>query len=284
MKDIVCGDSLEYLKNIQENTVDLVFTSPPYNFNMDYDKHDDNSSWDEYFEMLFKILKECHRTLKDGGRMIINVQPLYSDFIPTHHKISSFLMEELNMLWKTEIIWEKNHFSSSVCAWGSYMSPSNPYLKGTWEFVEVFCKGTQKHSGDKTKADITSHEFQEFVKAKWVIAPEKRMKEFGHPAMFPPELVYRALKLFTYKDDLVLDPFNGVGTTTLVADRLDRNYIGIDISEEYCNIAKNRLKTEVVPDFECELRKKVIEKYGSLSKKETKQISGNLDFFFEEDN
>ncbi len=94
------------------------------------------------------------------------------------------------------------------------------------------------------KIDITGDEFKKWVYAKWDIAPESNMKKYNHPAMFPEELVTRLLKLFSYQDDVVLDPFNGVGTTTIVAYKSGRRYIGIDISEEYCKTAGERLRYE----------------------------------------
>lgn len=145
------------------------------------------------------------------------------------------------MLWKGEILWEKNNYNCKYTAWGSWRSPSSPYLKYTWEFLEIFCKGDLIKKGDKDKIDITADEFKQWVVAKWNIAPERKMKEYGHPAMFPEHLVERALKLFSYRGDIILDPFNGVGTTTAVAHRLSRNYIGIDISKEYCNKAIERM-------------------------------------------
>jgi DNA modification methylase len=116
-------------------------------------------------------------------------------------------------------------------------------LSYPFEFIEVFSKETLKHIGDKENIDITKEEFIEYVNGHWSIAPETRMKKFNHPAMFPEELVKRCIKLFSYKNDLVLDPFNGAGTTTFVANLLERRYIGIDISETYCEIAKERISS-----------------------------------------
>ena len=114
-------------------------------------------------------------------------------------------------------------------------------MKYTWEFVEVFAKGTLKKDGKKENADITDDEFKKWVVAKWSIAPERKMKAYGHPAMFPEELARRVIKLFSFKDDIILDPFNGVGTTTYVAKQLGRKYLGIDISKEYCDKAEERM-------------------------------------------
>jgi site-specific DNA-methyltransferase (adenine-specific) len=243
---IINGDSEQVLKKIPSNSIDLIITSPPYNFGLSYDDDDteDTKEWTEYFSKLNNIWKECYRILKPGGRIAINVQPLFSDYIPTHHIISNQLMN-MGLLWKAEILWEKNNYNAKYTAWGSWKSPSMPYLKYTWEFIEVFCKETHKKVGSKELIDIEKEEFKEWVYAKWSIAPERRMKDFGHPAMFPEELPKRLMKLFSYKGDIVLDPFNGVGTTSLVAYRLKRRFIGIDISKKYCEIAINRINEDI---------------------------------------
>ncbi len=238
---IICGDSEEVLKKLPDNCVDLVFTSPPYNFGLDYENHDDGVHWEKYIEKLFAVFKECIRVLKYGGRIVINVQPLYSDYIPIHHMITNFFIQN-KMIWRNEIIWEKNNYNCKYTAWGSWKSPSKPYLKYTWEFLEVFSKGDLKHPGDSKNADITADEFKEWVLAKWSIAPERKMKDFGHPAMFPEKLADRILKLFSFKGDIILDPFNGVGTTTKVAKETGRRYLGIDPSKEYCEKSEERLK------------------------------------------
>ena len=232
------------LKELSDNCIDLVFTSPPYNFGLDYENHKDGTDWKEYFNKLLRIFKECIRVVKYGGRIVVNVQPLYSDYIPIHHIISNFFMKN-KMIWRNEILWEKNNYNAKYTAWGSWKSPSNPYLKYTWEFLEVFSKGDLKHNGESKNADITGDEFKEWVTAKWNIAPERKMKEFGHPAMFPEKLAERTLKLFSFKNDIVLDPFNGVGTTTKVAKQTERKYLGIDMSEEYCKKAEKRIKEAV---------------------------------------
>lgn len=241
--EIICGDSEKVLARIPRDTVDIILTSPPYNFGLEYDTSaiPDTQQWDAYFTKLNKIWKQCKRVLKPGGRLIVNIQPLFSDYIPSHHIISKQLLD-LGLLWKGEILWEKNHFNCKYTAWGSWKSPSMPYLKYTWEFIEVFCKETHKKIGNRECIDITGDEFKKWVYAKWSITPERKMRQYNHPAMFPEELVVRLLKLFSYKNDLVLDPFNGAGTTTAVAQQLKRRFIGIDISHEFCNIAEERLR------------------------------------------
>ena len=269
---VLCADSKELLKKIPDNSIDIIFTSPPYNFGLDYTSNDDASHWKEYFDKLFEIFDECIRVLKYGGRFLVNIQPLFSDYIPSHHIISNYFMSK-KLLWKGEILWEKNNYNCKYTAWGSWKSPSSPYLKYTWEFVEVFAKGTLLKKGDRDKIDITADEFKEFVVAKWSIAPERKMKDYGHPAMFPEKLVERALKLFSYQNDIVLDPFNGVGTTTYVAKKLNRRFLGIDISEEYTKTAIMRLNEEL----------DVQQKKNSKNKKKI-DISDQIDIFTYESN
>lgn len=241
MNQIICSDALNALQKLDSESVDLVLTSPPYNFDMNYDSHNDKSDSSNYINTLVSIFDECIRVLKSGGRLIINIQPNYKEYYPSHHVITSAMIEK-GLIWRGEIIWLKNNLKK-LTAWGSWKSPSCPYLSYPFEFIEVFSKDTLKHSGNKEDIDITKDEFIEYVNGHWSIAPETRMKKFNHPAMFPEELVKRCIKLFSYKNDLVLDPFNGVGTTTFVANLLGRNYIGIDISETYCDVARQRISS-----------------------------------------
>ncbi len=239
---IICGDSAKALRELPDNCIDLVFTSPPYNFGLDYRSSPDGVDWPSYFDMLFEIFDECIRVLKFGGRIIVDIQPLYSDYIPSHHIISDFFMRR-KLIWKGEICWEKNNYNCKYTAWGSWKSPSSPYLKYTWEFLEIFCKGSLKKEGSAENIDISAEEFKKWVVAKWSIAPERKMEQYGHPAMFPEELAERVIKLFSFQDDVILDPFCGVGTTPAVAGRLHRRYLGIDISREYCEKARQRVES-----------------------------------------
>jgi len=240
---ILCGDALTLLAAMPSESVDLVITSPPYNFGHAYaqDPHDDTHEWNEYFATLNSVWVECVRVLRPGGRLAVNVQPLFSDYVPTHHIISNQL-SGLGLLWKAEFLWEKNNYNAKYTAWGSWKSPSMPYIKYTWEFIEVFDKGTHKKTGRREDIDITADEFKEWVIGRWKISPEHRMKEFDHPAMFPEELPRRIMKLFSYRNDIVLDPFNGAGTTTLAAAKSGRRFIGIDNSRQYCETAIRRLQ------------------------------------------
>jgi len=240
---IICGDTCSVLANIPENSVDIIITSPPYNFGHSYaqDPLDDTHEWNDYFGTLNNVWTECFRILKPGGRIAVNIQPLFSDYVPTHHIISRQLAA-LGLLWKAEFLWEKNNYNAKYTAWGSWKSPSMPYIKYTWEFIEVFAKESHKKTGCRGDIDITAEEFKEWVMGRWSFPPEIRMKDYDHPAMFPEELPRRLMKLFSYRNDIVLDPFNGAGTTTLTAWKSGRRFIGIDISSQYCITAFNRLQ------------------------------------------
>jgi len=245
---VICGDAGEVLHRFPDNCIDIIVTSPPYNFGHSYasDPHDDTQDWNTYFSTLQGIWKECVRVLKPGGRMAVNIQPLFSDYIPTHHLVSNQLLA-LGLLWKAEILWEKNNYNAKYTAWGSWKSPSMPYLKYTWEFIEVFDKETHKKAGRREDIDITDEEFKEWVIGRWTVPPETRMRDFGHHAMFPEEIPRRLLRLFSYRNDLVLDPFNGVGTTTLAAWKNGRRFIGIDVDSGYCREALSRIRQSGVP-------------------------------------
>ena len=240
---IVCGNSLDVLRAWPDECVDLIFTSPPYNFGMGYDKYDDTLDYDRYFDTLNPIFSECIRVLKQGGRIVVNVMPVWSDYVPTHHIISDFFRRN-GLIWRNEILWEKNNYNCKYTAWGSWKSPGSPYLKYTWEFVEVFCKGSLKHVGETKETDLTADEFKTWTTAKWTIAPSHNTH--GHPATFPEELARRVIKLFSFKQDVVVDPFGGVGTTAIVANMLGRRYTSIDISERYTKAAVNRMG--ILPD------------------------------------
>ncbi len=240
---ILTGDSLNLMKEINSNSIDLIFTSPPYNFGIDYNFYDDNKTWQNYEKYMNNIIKEAYRILKPGGRVVWNIQPLYSEYTPSHHIFYKLFLKN-KFIWRNEIIWEKNNFTSRYTTWGSYMSPSSPYLKYSWEYILVFSKISIKKTkeNEQQKSTISSDDFKKWVYGKWSIAPEKNMKKYGHDAMFPEELAKRVIHMFSYETDIVLDIFNGAGTTTKVAKDLNRRWIGFDLSKKYCNIANERLK------------------------------------------
>jgi DNA modification methylase len=139
------------------------------------------------------------------------------------------------------IIWDKNGQSSNRCAWGSWMQPSSPSFPMTFEHILIFCKESLKlqHKG---VTDITREEFITYTNSLWKMTPQTNMKKkYNHGAMFPEELPYRCIKMLSYVGDVVLDCFNGAGTTTFVANKLNRKYIGFELSEKYCATAQERI-------------------------------------------
>ena len=144
------------------------------------------------------------------------------------------------MIMRTEIIWYKQTMRRRT-AWGSWMSPSNPHILPSWEYILVFCKDSWTLEGDSKDKDITSDEFMRFSDGFWYIPPESQRR--GHPTPFPEELIYRLIKFYTYKGNVVLDMFGGTGTVAVVAQKTGRHFIHIDTSQKYCQIAEQRLET-----------------------------------------
>ena len=237
---IICGDCLKVMSQIPDGTVHLAVTSPPYNLGIDYDNHDDNLAYGSYLEWMKKVWIETKRVLVPGGRFALNIAPTsIKNFRPIHHDFSNQL-REIGMTMRTEIIWYKQTMGRRT-AWGSWMSPSNPHIIPSWEYVLVFCKDSWTLAGDKKDRDITDDEFMRFSDGFWYIPPESQRR--GHPTPFPEMLIYRLVKFYSYRGNIVLDMFGGTGTVAVVAQKTDRHFIHIDISRKYCQIAKQRLET-----------------------------------------
>ena len=236
---IICGDVLEEMTKIPSNSVHLAITSPPYNVGKDYDNHNDKMDYQDYLNWLEKVWMETKRVLVDGGRFALNIAPTgIKDFVPIHHDFSN-QMRKIGMKFRTEIVWYKQTMLKRT-AWGSFKSPANPHIVPSWEYILIFSKGTDRLDGFEKNADITKEEFMKFSDGMWYIPPETQRN--GHPAPFPEELVYRLIKFYSYKGNTVLDMFGGTGTAAVVALKTGRNFIHIDISEEYCKTAENRIK------------------------------------------
>jgi len=225
---------------IPDGTVHLAVTSPPYNLGISYENHDDNLAYENYLEWMKKVWIETKRVLVPGGRFALNIAPTsIKNFRPIHHDFSNQL-RETGMTMRTEIIWYKQTMRRRT-AWGSWKSPSNPHIVPSWEYVLVFCKDSWALEGDSKDRDITNDEFMRFSDGFWYIPPESQRR--GHPTPFPEELIYRLIKFYTYKGNVVLDMFGGTGTVAVVAQKTGRHFIHIDISQKYCQIAQQRLET-----------------------------------------
>lgn len=236
----MCGDCLEMIKNIPDDSVDLIITSPPYNVGIEYNSNDDNLEYESYLNWLKEIFGQAYSKLKNGGRICVNVamESNKSGKKYLSNDISNML-EDIGYLRNSTIIWDKQNLSKRT-AWGSWKSPSCPNIINPLEVIIVCSKGTRKKTGDKSKIDITKEEFIEYSLGVWKFGSESA-KRVKHPAPFPVELPYRCLKMFSYVGDVVLDPFMGSGTTGVACKKLDRDFIGIELDKTYYDIAKERI-------------------------------------------
>lgn len=248
---VINGDSRKL--PIPDNCVHLVVTSPPYNASKAYDE---DLSLTEYLGLLHEVFSECYRILAPGGRMVVNVANLgRKPYIPLASHIN-LIMHEIGFMHRGEVIWDKSASAGSSCAWGSFQSASNPCLRDIHEYMLMFSKGDYKLPRTKSERaegridTIGRDEFIQQTKSIWSFSTESA-RRVNHPAPFPVELPKRCIEMFTFFGDVVFDPFLGSGTTAVAAKQAGRVYIGCDISEEYCEIAEQRLESteEYVPEL-----------------------------------
>jgi site-specific DNA-methyltransferase (adenine-specific) len=235
-------DIIDGLKMMDANSVDLIVTSPPYNLDIGYADNKDNLTYTDYLEWVDNWISWSKVVLKPDGRICINV-PIETNLTGKRFIQSDYIkiLEDNGMVRMANITWDKRNVTRRT-AWGSWKSPSFPVVNNPLECILVYCKLEKKHLGNKEDGDITRDEFIEYTMGVWNMASAKKSK-VGHPAPFPEELPYRCIKLFTYQNDLVLDPFVGSGTTCRVAKRLNRRYIGFDISPDYVKMADETINT-----------------------------------------
>ncbi len=235
--------SAENMSMIPDNSLHLMITSPPYNVSKEYDE---DLSLQEYLGMLKKVFIETFRVLVNGGRACINVANLgRKPYIPLSDYISQ-MMIEIGFNMRGEIIWNKAASASPSTAWGSWMSASNPILRDVHEYILVFSKGEYKRDRNKSEKElkqntISKEDFMEWTKSIWTFNAESA-RRVGHPAPFPVDLPYRLIQLYSFTNDIILDPFMGSGTTAIAALKSNRNYIGFEISKEYIELTMERVK------------------------------------------
>jgi len=221
MNDIFLGDCEHIIPTIDNKSIDLLVTSPPYNVNLGqnkynkkgYSDHNDNMGHDEYILWLKRLFYILKPKMKEDGRIIVNIGDGKNGSVPTHIHISNFMFE-LGYGMFTTIIWNKNN-TSSRSSWGSWQSPSCPSFPTPFEYILVFYNISKKKL-TKGKTDLTKDEFIKNSLSIWEFPGTKKNKT-GHPAAFPLELPYRCIKQFTWIGDTVLDIFAGSGTTGIAA-------------------------------------------------------------------
>lgn len=228
------------MEELPDNSVHLMVTSPPYNVGKDYD---DDLTLGEYREFLKRVMKEVFRVLVPGGRACINIANLgRKPYIPLHSFVIQDMLE-IGFIMRGEIIWSKGKWVGSSTAWGSWCSPRNPTLRDIHEYILVFSKGTfRRENPFNREPTISPEEFLEFTKSVWEFPPERASK-IGHPAPFPVELPYRLIQLYTFKGEVVLDPFMGSGTTAIAALMTGRIFVGYEINPHYVELALRRIQS-----------------------------------------
>jgi len=230
--------SAENMKEIPNNSIHLMITSPPYNVSKEYD---DDLSLKEYLQLLENSFKETYRVLVNGGRACINVANLgRKPYIPLSDYISKIMLE-IGFNMRGEIIWNKAASASPSTAWGSWQSAANPILRDVHEYILIFSKGDYKREKGDKENSISKEQFMELTKSIWTMNAESA-RRIGHPAPFPEELPFRLIQLYSFKGDIILDPFMGSGTTAVSALKTDRKFVGYEISKEYNDLAEKRIE------------------------------------------
>ncbi len=234
---VFCRDSRD-LAMLPDHSVHLMVTSPPYNVGKEYDE---NLTLEAYLGLLREVFCECRRVLVPGGRICINVANLgRKPYIPLHSHIIDE-MHKLDFLMRGEIIWDKSASAGTSTAWGSWKSAGNPTLRDVHEYILVFSKDTYGRERLGRVNTITDEEFLSFTKSIWSF-PAESARRVKHPAPFPIELPYRLIQLYTFGDEVILDPFGGSGTTALAAMKAGRRFVLCDNSPEYVSIAEERIR------------------------------------------
>jgi len=262
---VINGDTIDVMSKMPEGWVDLVVTSPPYNVGIQYDTHNDEIVMDEYWEWSEKWLTEVYRLLKDDGRMAINIP--YEVNVQARGGRVFFASEIYQVMKKVGFkfygivdLEEDSPHRSKTTAWGSWMSPSAPYIYNPKECVILAykkhhikkVKGEPQWKGEpyltedgKNKvayAEQDKKEFMELVFGQWKYFADTRTLT---KATFSMDIPEKAIKILSYKNDVVLDPFNGSGTSCVAAVVHDRRWVGIELSSNYCEIAKQRIQSFV---------------------------------------
>jgi site-specific DNA-methyltransferase (adenine-specific) len=259
------GNCIDEMSKMPENSIDLVVTSPPYNVGIDYDAHDDRMSMDSYWQFTKDWLTQALRVLKSDGRIAINIP--YEVNVQERGGRILFMAEFWGVMKEVGFNFyglvdldENSPHRSKTTAWGSWMSPSSPYIynpkecvilaykkdrikkvKGEPQWKSEMVDMEQEDGTVKTKAvyqDEDKKEFMSLVYGQWEYFADTRQQT---KATFSMDIPMRAIKILTYRNDIVLDPFAGSGTSLCAAEIADRQWVGIELSEKYCEVARKRV-------------------------------------------
>lgn len=274
---VINGNCIEVMEGMTEGSVDLIVTSPPYGVGIDYDTHDDDVEFEEYKVFTKEWLTQAFRVIKDDGRIAVNI-PYEINRQKKGGRIFMVaevwkIMQEIGFGFFGVVDLEENSpHRSKTTAWGSWMSPSSPYIynpkeciilaykknhikkvKGTPEWVGVETM-IENEDGTKRKKMVYTEDqkkdFMELVFGQWdYFADTKSLTK----ATFSMDIPTKAIKILTYKNDIVLDPFAGSGTSLVAAEVLDRNWIGIELSENYAEVARKRVQSFIDKKKQMEL-------------------------------
>ena len=237
----------DFLKTdcIDNGSIDLIVTSPPYNVGIDYNSHQDTMIYEDYLSFTKEWIKKCYRLAKLDGRFCLNI-PLDKNKGGQQSVCADItkIAKEVGWKYHSTIIWTEQNISRWT-AWGSWISASAPYVIAPVEVIVILYKYQWKKISGSKKSDINKKEFIEWTNGVWTFMGESK-KRIGHPAPYPIELPKRCIKLFSYVDDTVLDPFLGSGTTLVACAMNNRKGIGVDIDKKYCELSKQRLINEAI--------------------------------------
>ena len=250
------GDGRD-MSTVSSGSIALVVTSPPYFAGKEYEESlGRNGVPGSYFEYLFllrEVFEECKRVLEPGGRIAVNVANLGRRPYRSLAGDVTQVLQDLGLLLRGEVVWWKGRAAGGSCAWGTFQRPANPVLRDVTERIVIASKGRfdravppdrRRKLGLPSTATISRDEFLEATTDLWEIPPESATR-VGHPAPFPVALPRRLIELYTYEDDVVLDPFMGSGTTAVAAVRTGRHFIGFETQSSYVDLARERVGAEI---------------------------------------